>query len=75
MKLTRKCKACNMDKPPTKRKIKKLKDNIFGEYWWVSNFDNKFCLSIEYDCGYAITCIEGIKYCPKCGRKLNENKS
>lgn len=66
------CKLCDFTLKENDRKIDT--DSYFGEECWIECDDSSYNLIVEYDCGYAAQSINDIKYCPMCGRKLNNEQ-
>jgi hypothetical protein len=57
---------------PEQRGVSQSPDWYDNEKWWIfyDEDTNKYCIHVDYDCAYAATVIEDIKYCPLCGREL-----
>ena len=42
------------------------------DQWWLEEEDGKWKMYVECDFGHELQIIEGIKFCPVCGRKLED---
>ena len=72
-----KCKVCNVSLPIKCRKVAEDPEWYPNAERWYIEYDEELGVTnmiVEYDCGYASTCIKNIKYCPLCGRKLGFNE-
>ena len=68
------CNVCNMNLEYCERLSYEDPNKNYDPYdKFAVNYDDeyeRFNLDVQYDAGYATTCIYDIKFCPMCGRKL-----
>lgn len=71
------CNVCNLKLGPYERSLPNDPEWYPDDETWMVDYDEdnkEYFIIASYDSGYAAIRIRGIKYCPKCGRRLGDKQ-